>query len=299
MGAWDFRKDILALANRLGSVMPKRFQRSISDFPGVLRILEKISAGRYVEVTSPEHYRIVLNPLFHSNLVSAGNLDAYEPELRRVVTELTRPSMVAYDIGANVGVFTFLLARLVGSSGAVYAFEPEGNNFTCLQRSVQLNGTSNVRVDKRAIGQNSGTALFDRRGGAFSGRLVGDNTNYQRSANLTAVQTASIDDLIRKEGFAPPDIVKIDVEGNEALVLAGMRDTLTSHSPIIVCELHKHLGESAGAVQTILRECGYSVYSVKDVANMKDHGCVSLADLSQETHVVARRTHPTQTPPTN
>lgn len=291
MEASNFRKDILALVNRLGSAMPKRFQRSISDFPGVLRILEKISADRYVEVTSPENYHIVLNPLFHSNLVSAGNLDTYEPELRRAITELARPGMVAYDIGANVGVFTFLLARLVGSYGVVYAFEPEQNNFTCLHRSVQLNETTNIRVDKRAIEQTSGTALFDRRGGAFSGRLVGTNTNYQRSTNLTSVQTSSIDDLVREEGFSPPDIVKIDVEGNEALVLRGMRDTLRSHNPIIVCELHKHLGESATAVQTILRDNGYSVYSLKDVASMKADDCVSLVDISQETHVVAKRTH--------
>jgi FkbM family methyltransferase len=167
--------------------------------------------------------------------------------------------MTAYDIGANIGWFTFLFARLVGDNGCVYAFEPEPVNHRCLARSLAINKCRNVILDTRAVADTEGVCEFDRRGGAFSGRLIGTNTTYKKTGNIRMVATASIDYLIRAESYRVPDIIKIDVEGNEGLVVAGMENTLACHAPIILCEMHTHLGDSAYTVLSVLAGHGYKL----------------------------------------
>ena len=201
--------------NRIGERLPKRLQRAIADFPGVLTLLGKLSSGVIEDVRSPEGYLIEINTLFHSNLVKSGGLENYETDMRKAITRLTRPGFTAYDIGANVGVFSFLFLSLVGPKGRVYAFEPEPNNNECLGHSVAKSGARNIVLDNRAVGDTVSVASFDRRGGAFSGRLVNDNTNYNPTDNVIKVKTTTLDTLVSKENYSPPDILKIDVEGNE------------------------------------------------------------------------------------
>lgn len=280
---------LLSYVNRIGRRFPKRIQRFIVDFPGVLKLLERFSKDQSSQIASPEGARLFINPLFHSNLASFGNLNEYEIEIRRAITALTKPGMVAYDVGANIGVFSFLFASIVGNNGMVYAFEPEENNYLCLKRSIEDNGAVNIVLDKRAVGRKTGVELFDRRGGAFSGRLVSGSTSYQATQNIVKVETVCIDDLIEKGGYRPPQIMKIDVEGNEGMVLEGMRRTLATHHPIIVCELHAHLGESPKHVQRLLSERGYRFLTIESALRGPHDATHALQDISTEHHVVAIR----------
>ena len=255
MSHW--KKPVLTWMNRLGRIVPKGLQRRIADFPGVLRILDSVSANQFEELVTPEGDRLVVNPLFHSNLSSLDSLGNYEREVRRWIIELCRPGMTAYDIGANIGIFSFLFSSQVGRRGIVYAFEPEKNNHTCLEQSIRRNRKENLVLDRRAVSHGGGRAEFDRRGGAFSGRLVGENESYPRSQNIEMIETVSIDELVKKEGYRYPDIMKIDVEGNEILVLEGMREILEMQSPVIICELHRHLGDAADKVVDLLFRSHY------------------------------------------
>jgi len=279
---------ILKFLNRIARGLPRQVLRMIADCPGILWITEHLAANRSLEVESPEGYKLLLNPLFHASL-SARSLYDYEPDLRRAINKLTKPEMVAYDIGANVGIFTLLFARIVGPRGVVYAFEPEPNNWQYLKRSVSLNQLDHVLVNTRAIGDCTGTAVFDRRGGAFSGRLLGTDPKYRRSMNLLNIPTAAIDDLIKREGLKPPDIVKIDVEGNELMVLKGMAYTLATHRPVILCETHTHLGESAQGVISLLTAFGYSVFSLHDVAERPTTAWSPLTELPHAMPIVGIR----------
>nr|NIQ13436.1 FkbM family methyltransferase [Candidatus Dadabacteria bacterium] len=200
-----------------------------------------------------------------SNLFRSGTLENYEPEIRKAILKLTRPGMVAYDIGANIGVFSFLFASIVKSGGTVYAFEPEKNNYICLEKSLEINNIKNVFLDKRAVGKYKGKEIFDRRGGAFSGRLIGEDVKYNQTGNIEYIDTINIDTLITVENVLAPDIMKIDVEGNEILVLEGMVNTLQKYSPIILCELHTHLGESSNDVINLLIDNGYSIYGLDEI----------------------------------
>lgn len=278
---------ILGLINRLGNALPRPLRRRIADFPGVLSLVGRLSSGSYREIETPEGHVLCINPMFHQYLDRHG-VEGYEPLIRRAVIRLTRPGMVAYDIGANVGIFSFLFASRVGPQGAVHSFEPERNNYRCLERSLALNAMKNLHLDTRAVGRRTGVEVFDRRGGAFSGRLVGKGARYEATQNVEQVATVGLDTALRDEGLPPPDILKIDVEGNEAMVLEGMRGILEEHGPLILCELHTHLGESSDITLGLLEAQGYSICEVEPL--VKENLIVLLESEgrgSRGGHVIA------------
>lgn len=281
----NLRKILLTSINLIGQAIPKRLQRWIADSPGILRFFQIISNKASVEISTPEGSRLVLNPLFHSNLIHSDSLCDYEPDIRKTILKFTKPGMVAYDIGANVGIFSFLFASIVGKDGVVYSFEPEENNYTCFESSLEKQEKKNILLDKRAVGRTRSTEKFDRRGGAFSGRLIGNGT-YDITNNIKIVETVSIDYVVEKEGYRVPDILKIDVEGNEGMVLEGMKNILETYSPIMIIELHTHLGESTEQVTSLLSYYGYTIYDVKDVLS-KNGLSEAASNVSKEKHIVA------------
>ena len=282
----SFRNIFLSVINRLGQAIPKKIQRHIADFPGVLGLFERLSHGGLTEIRTPEGHRLALNQLFHSNLIRSGDLGEYEPEIRNSILKLTKPGMAAYDIGANIGIFSFLFSSIVKKDGIVYAFEPEKNNFICFEKSLEINAINNIFLDKRAVGKNKGLEKFDRRGGAFSGRLVGEDAAYSQTSNIEFIDTINIDHLVKEEGFRCPDIMKIDVEGNEAMVLEGMKNILNTYNPIIICELHTHLGESSEHIINFLSSYDYSISGIKEICAEINDGS-KQRDMSMERHIVA------------
>ena len=87
----------------------------------------------------------------------------YEPETFRFLREHCRKGDVVLDIGAHIGLFTVVTARLVGPTGRVYSFEPTPNTRKTLERTVRLNDIGDwVHVHGEAVSRVSGTAtLFD------------------------------------------------------------------------------------------------------------------------------------------
>jgi len=137
------------------------------------------------------------------------------------------------DIGANVGTHTVALARLVGPTGRVVAFEPQRPVFEILGRNVERNGLSNVTLHNAGVGR----AL---------GKMKIPEIDYRAHVNVGAV--ALVEDLSAVEGDAvsilPIDsldmpschLVKLDAEGMEAEVLAGMADTIARTRPVLFVE---------------------------------------------------------------
>src|SRR5690242_1374769 len=82
-------------------------------------------------------------------------IGTYERHTQKVLTEIIRPGDIVLDIGANVGFYTLLAARLVGSSGLVIAFEPFEPNIQQFERHVALNGLSWVRLERSAVGERT------------------------------------------------------------------------------------------------------------------------------------------------
>lgn len=183
-----------------------------------------------------------------------------EVPVQEAVTGNLRAGDVFYDIGANAGFFGLIAARLVGPTGHVYAFEPVPRVAATIRRSARLNGLSNITVIQAAVSDGSGDRemlVGDHPGGAVISGLGA----AEAGSTPLRVRSVSIDDLVGRGEVRPPNFVKIDVEGAETQVLAGMSGAAARHRPVILCEVDAEQADQAAArlarVEGILAQWGY------------------------------------------
>jgi len=147
-----------------------------------------------------------------------------EPVVLDWLSQSVKLGDCVYDIGANTGFYTILAAKRVGATGQVVAFEPEGQNFARLQSNVLINGLDNVIACPFAISDRNGSELLrlhssDAGEGAHA--LVSDGGNWR-------VFLLRLDTAVDMFDLPVPSHIKIDVEGHEEAVLAGMSTCLSS-----------------------------------------------------------------------
>lgn len=187
---------------------------------------------------------------------------SYERPVAAAIKANLRRGDVALDVGANVGLLTLLMAHRVGPSGQVHAFEPHPDNAARLERDLQIERlTKRVSVVRAAVNDGSvkEISLFAGRGHATSEwNIMGHDVNGVPTEAVLKVPTVSLD-----EHFAPGsriDLVKIDVEGAESLVLAGMQRVLDECAPVLMIECHSAENWSAC---TRLTERGYTLHDLQ------------------------------------
>ena len=129
---------------------------------------------------------------------------------------------VVLDIGANVGIFTMIAAKEVGSSGLVLAIEPEPKNIGLLRKNIEINGIKNVIVLDKAISARSGKVKLN----LF--HLTGFHSLIYPSDNQIEVEAKSLDDIVTELKLNRVDFIKIDAEGSELEILKGGKNVLKS-----------------------------------------------------------------------
>ena len=146
--------------------------------------------------------------------------DRFETGTTKVFEETLKPGNCVLDIGANVGYFTLLAARLVGPEGKVYAFEPEPSNYEVLVKNLGLNGYMNVETIPKAVSSEKGEAQLI---------LSGLDSGFHSLAHLNlpergtvSVETITIDSFLEERGWPHVDLIKMDIEGWEIAALDGM-----------------------------------------------------------------------------
>jgi FkbM family methyltransferase len=186
----------------------------------------RVSDGEHVHVFRCE------DPL---EVTRAVTLLEKEAGTVRFLRDDVRPGDVFYDIGANIGLYTLVAARRVGGEGVVYAFEPHGANVMNLLRNVAENGLRDrVNVVSAALNDSSGFFRFDYRSaepGSALSRLESKGAVGEEFAPVfTELKYAtSVDALVAEGVIRPADLVKLDVDGNEPLVLRGMQEQLSGN----------------------------------------------------------------------
>lgn len=167
--------------------------------------------------------------------------------LLRAMAAVLKPGDICWDVGANVGIYTSMMAKMVGQEGMVVAFEPEGGSRSLLHANVKANGASNVRIEALALGRQEERMVMVASDQAFSGVHHIDEHADPYATDAMTVQVLPGDMLVA-DGKAPgPDFVKIDVEGFEVEVLEGMRELLRRPQlRAALIEVHFALLESRG-----------------------------------------------------
>ena len=160
------------------------------------------------------------------------------------------------DIGANIGAFAVLAAKIVGPTGRVIAFEPVSTTFARLQANVALNGLHNVVACRQAIEARDGTVAI--RVGAKSafatahGHLEGETT-------VETVPSVSIERIFDQHGIDRIQLLKMDCEGGEYGILRSLSNELASRIDQVAMEVHDVEGESIEEIATILVSLGFSI----------------------------------------
>jgi FkbM family methyltransferase len=188
-------------------------------------------------------------------------LGAYEMHVARALRANLGKSQIAYDVGANVGYLTLVMSRAVGPTGSVYAFEPSPHAFRSLESNSQLNPKCTFDALQLALADRVGEQPFSDFDYDLVARL-GDYSAKYSDARVVKVQVETIDHLIDQGRIRPPDFAKIDVEGAELLVLAGMDRTLRERGPVLVIEVHGL--EIEHDVRSRLRDLGYEIEVLTD-----------------------------------
>jgi len=168
---------------------------------------------------------------------------------------VVKPGWTVVDLGAHIGYFSLLLAKCVGPTGKVFAFEPLPSNVALLRENVALNSYEDIiRVEAQAVTDASGFVDLHDGPTPFQASMVW----YQGNAGRI-VPACSLDDFFRPQGFPQIDFQKVDVEGAESLVIAGMETILTQSKPVLLLELH---GEAARPGLERLIEANYQLWSI-------------------------------------
>lgn len=167
----------------------------------------------------------------------------YEEGTRHFCLEAIEPGMTFIDIGAHVGLFTIPIAQRVGERGRVFAFEPNPSNRELLERNLSGNDIDHVRVLPSAVSDAAGTMKLH-----CSPYNTGDHQLYYtgRGRDAIDVEVVSLDGFLEEQG-GEVDLVKMDVQGAEAKVIAGMERTIEGNPGIImVIELSPWMLEDIG-----------------------------------------------------
>jgi FkbM family methyltransferase len=150
---------------------------------------------------------------------------------------------VVLDLGANIGYYTLIAANIVGENGEVFAFEPETDNFSILEKNIKLNGYKSITAVQKAVSDKTGKArLYLCREDSSMHSIYGMSNNQQ----FVEIETVRLDDYFKNYNNSI-DFIKIDIEGAEALALQGMSSILKKNKNLkILTEFNPFLLKKSG-----------------------------------------------------
>ena len=164
----------------------------------------------------------------------------YETGKTEFIKEHCKSGDTVIDIGAHLGVFSFFLAKQVGSTGKVYSFEPAVNTFKALEKTIRYNQLGNiVDTKQQAVSDTSGEIVFYiYNNSRISNANSISSHNSSSHAYKTTVTKISLDELYRNEGMNNLTLIKIDAEGAELDILRGGEELINKFHPFITLEVH-------------------------------------------------------------
>lgn len=189
---------------------------------------------------------------------------SHEPEITDAIRAHVRfaPGDVVLDVGANLGWYSMVVDRLAAGVCRTFAFEPDPRNFALLSKNIALNGITSVTPCNLAVGEGSGTLALHRHGVKNTGRHSALPIN---NGETVEVPVTTLDAFWRERGLgdAPVRLLKMDIEGYEAVALRGARQVLTrcewalvEHTPAFM----RAAGMDPAETAAILTAAGFSPF---------------------------------------
>ncbi len=207
-------------------------------------------------------------------LSGAVALGVYENDVLAFFEQVIEPEMVLVDAGANVGLYTALGMKHIRPPGRILAIEPDPDSLVFLRRTVRAN---RERFAAAAVAIHP-VALSDRPGSVSLYRNPNNRADNRLFADAccpaaVSVDSATLDGLMDREGLRQIDLLKIDVQGAEAKVVAGAESSLRrSVDGVVISEFWPYglagCGSRPEALLDGLEAAGYGLH-------LFERGCLS------------------------
>jgi len=202
-----------------------------------------------------------------------------------IMKEFVKEGDVVIDLGANIGVYTLLLAKLVGKAGKVYSFEPDSENFKILVKNIIINGYKNITPINKAVSNKTGRIKL-----YLSEWNKGDHRIYSsdEKRKFKEIRAVSLDDyfLGNKEEIK---FVKMDIQGAEAIAFDGGKSFFNKKQPIVLQEFWPVGIESSGKDYKEFLEFINSKFKIYSEHNIKKEinpeEILSIVSVKRRNHM--------------
>ena len=202
------------------------------------RGLTKYSFIRKVKNYSFSHLQTDYAEVFGNKLflnkkglaLAISHYGTYEEVEAKIMEEKIKTGNIVVDIGANIGLHTLNMARIVGNTGQVFAFEPDPSNFKILEKNVKINNYQNIILEQRAVGDKHERTTLYQSDHPGMHRIF---PQTKQAKGQVKVELISLDKYFIDSNLADRiNFIKIDVEGMEFGVLKGMKNILKNNKNI-------------------------------------------------------------------
>jgi len=265
----------------------KRIPGAIALFNAAFYVLNELAwllpSKTTIEIQDSKMYVNVhdKDPAMRKTFRSYSRRRVHEKSTTDLFKKVVKEGDCVVDLGANIGYFTLLSAKLVGKKGKVYAFEPEPRNYSYLLKNIELNGYDNVVAMQKAVSDKiAKTKLF------ICPYDTGHHTIHQydgiqayrpdfvdKKKDFVEVEMTTLDDFFKEQ---PINVMKMDIEGAESLALLGM-DRVIRENPGLKMFIEffplliKKMGNSPEGFISRLLEYNFSIFIVPGDYTMQDH----------------------------
>ena len=252
----------------------------VGDIPGVLPVYNFLSRLLWSNKTvaevqgsqmyvSPDNLPKSYVRTFQAYILSGG----WEKLTTEMFKKVVKEGDVVLDLGANIGYYTLLAARLVGKTGKVYAFEPEPTNYSLLCKNVELNDYQHVAAMQKAVSDTSGTVKL-----YVDKEDTGAHSIYQpeEEKDFVEVESVTLDGFFKDKDHRI-NVIKMDVEGAEMAAFTGMAGLIRENQNLKMFVEFYFPGDRSSSntpeefASMLLDDYGFSVLAMGDYTRKKQY----------------------------
>ena len=211
-----------------------------------------------------------------------------ELDHKLILEDALSPGMSVLDIGANIGYYTLMMLRLIGSSGTLIAVEPSPSNVSLLKRNLSLNGQPDIEVHQKAVSDINGVRDF------FLSEMSNLNTFHNTGSGTKHLSGTTISveiETVRQIAAGRRiDLIRMDVEGHEIEVINGLIPAIENKemAPVIVFETHLSRYNLKHDMERPLRELFALGYHLAVVSSSSERGTRIIESLGYQGNQSAR-----------
>lgn len=228
---WNLRSKIFPFVFPLAKKIIDENGHRLQKIPGLRKLISyayQALKPRGVVLTELQGLKMYLDMRDEGVATEILGYGFYEPYESALFKKVIKPSMTVVDIGAHIGYYSLLAAKIIGDRGRVYAFEPEPNNYHLLMNNIRINGFSNIIATRKAASDKTGKIKLytDKRNlGAHSF----SDKNLTLGSECLEVEAITLDEFFAGSKNVKVDFIKMDIQGAEGLVIEKATETIKNN----------------------------------------------------------------------